>query len=75
MMEKVDEERILHTARGIEDTRLRADYLEPVCGADQMLRLRVEQLLDASDDQAGPLLSNHQLPETATSDSATDRFS
>lgn len=66
-----DEERIFHIARGIEDTELLASYLHQVCGANEQLRKRVELLLVANDDEAGPLLSNHELPETVSADAAS----
>lgn len=42
---QLDEEAIFHTARKIENSEARAEYLDQICAGDQALRERVEALL------------------------------
>ena len=46
---RLDEERIFHVARRILDEEARAEYIEQICAGDQVLRQRVEALLEVHD--------------------------
>jgi serine/threonine protein kinase len=66
---EIDEERIFHTARGIPDLVLRADYLDQVCSGDVELRERIDRLLSAI-NESGVLDSMQPMMGTATVDIA-----
>lgn len=70
---QLDEERIFHTARKIENSDARSEYLDQVCAGDQALRERVEALLQVHEqeeqflksvpDELAPTLDQFPLTE------------
>ena len=69
-----DEERIFHVARGIQDVKLRSEYLDQICAADQSLRERVEGLLKVYEQEQAFLQSGDlPLPETCEHVSRSER--
>lgn len=61
--QQLDDERIFHTARGIPDAEIRADYLEQVCVGDQALRERVEALLAVHEKEQSFLKTAQSEPD------------
>jgi len=68
----LDEESIFHTARRIENSEVRAEYLVQICAGDQGLRERVKALLEVhereqeflkSSPDPGPTLDHALLTE------------
>ena len=48
---QLDEERIFHTARKIDNCEARDEYLDQVCAGDQPLRERVEALIQVHEQE------------------------
>ena len=57
MASQLDEERIFHIARQLNDESSRSDYLDQVCAGDQALRERVEDLLRVHEQEQSFLKS------------------
>ncbi len=55
---QLDEERVFHFARKLQDPVDRDDYLDQICAGDQSLRERVEALLDVHEQEQGFLKSD-----------------
>jgi hypothetical protein len=59
---QLDEERVFHVARTMEDTAIRSEYLDQVSAGDAALRSRVEALLEVHEKERDFLKS---APEPA----------
>ena len=68
-----DEETIFHTARKIDDAEARREYLDQICAGDQLLRDRVEALLNVHNQEQAFLNSmSSNPPPTAEVASPTE---
>lgn len=63
---QIDEEAIFHVARDLTDVAKRSEYLQQVCGGDQELRQRIQDLLDAHEKEQTFLKSNVAFKPTDT---------